>query len=304
MMFATESDSGSTARTRAGRRNPTRPATRVGFPAPSTPPVDGLPSPTVSAAEVIALRPSPRSVTYTHESIVEGDDADALWDLYAAAMRPVDDVAAMQHLEDRDVVVAAFAEPEITKVIARVGSTPVGLGMITARLDLINGISPGFFANQFPQHDAEDRIFYLTAVLVDPDRRGKTVFSRLLNELTHIAERVGGVMIFDTCSFNREHHRMDTVVQRIVDRFPRSSWKVIDQQTWYAAELPIRRRTSRRTTRCEFRGRPPPLHRSAVPPSRAVGERCQRVRTARWRRGGRSIRARSAGTLSAATAWE
>ncbi len=237
-MSATESDSGSKARTRAGRQHPARPATWLGFPAPTTPPVDGLVSPTLSAAEVIALRPSPRSVTYTHESIVEGDDADALWGLYAAAMRPVDEVAAMQHLEDRDIVVAAFAEPEITKVIAWVGSTPVGLGMITPRLDLISGISPVFFTNQFPQHGAEDRIFYVSAVLVDPDRRGKTVFSRLLNELTYIAERVGGVMIFDTCSFNREHHRMDTVVQRIVDRFPRSSWQVIDQQTWYAAVLP------------------------------------------------------------------
>ena len=186
---------------------------------------------------MIALRPSTRSITYTHETVLASDDAEALWELYVAAMGPVDEVAAMLHLEDRDVVFAAFEAPEMIKVVARAGSVPVGLGMITPRLDLIPGISPAFFENQFPDH-ADGRIFYVSAVLVDPNRRGKTVFSRLLNEMTYIAERVGGVMVFDTCSFNREGHRMDAVVQRIVDRFPRSSWQIIDQQTWYAAELP------------------------------------------------------------------
>lgn len=237
-MTATESDSSATTRTRRANRVPLRPGALAGFPAPTTPSVAGLPSPTLSSAEVIARRPSTRRVTYTHETVVVGEDGDKLWALYAAAMRPVDEVAAMQHLEDREVVMAAFAAPEITKIIAWCESVPVGLGMITPRLELIVGISPTFFRNQFPEHGAGNRIFYVSAVLVDPDRRGKTVFSRLLNELTHVAERVGGIMIFDTCSFNREHHRMDVVVQRIVDRFPRSSWQVIDQQTWYAAELP------------------------------------------------------------------
>ena len=237
-MSATQSDSGSVIRTRPGRPGAARPSVRSGLPAPTTPPVPGLPSPTMSSGAVIALRPTTRSVTYTHESIVVGDEAEALWELYASAMRPVDEVAAMQHLEDREVVMAAFASPDIQKVVARVDSIPVGLGMITHRLELVTGISPVFFRNQFPLHGADSRIFYVTAVLVDPARRGKTVFSRLLNELTYIAERVGGVMIFDTCSFNRENHRMDTVVQRIVDRFPRSTWQVLDQQTWYAAELP------------------------------------------------------------------
>ena len=59
--------------------------------------------------------------------------------------------------------------------------------MITARFELVNGVSPSFFANQFPEHDAHDRIFYGTVVMVDPDRRGMTVFSRLFNELTQIA---------------------------------------------------------------------------------------------------------------------
>lgn len=237
-LMATESRRETTSRERSGRRIPTRPGLRPAFPPPTSRPVRGLPSPTVSSGEVIAERASRPTITYTHETVIAGEEAEALWALYACAMEPVDDLAALRHFEPRDEVLRAFAEPEITKIVARSGPTPIGLVIITNRLDMIPGVSPAFFENKFPEHATLQRIFYVSAVLVDPNRRGRTVFSRLLNEMTGIAQRVGGVMVFDTCDFNRENYRMDTVVQRIVDRFPRSTWKVIDQQTWYAAELP------------------------------------------------------------------
>ncbi len=236
-MPATESDQTAITRTRSGRPIPTRPGLRSIFPAPVSPPVAGLASPTVPAADVVASRPTP-VITYVHEAAVTGAAADALWDLYQRALAPLDEVAAMLHVEDRDVVLSAFAHPEMTKIVAYDGTTPIGLGMITKRLELVTGVSQSFFANQFPEHADHDRIFYGTAVMVDPRQRGMTIFSRIYTEMWQIPARIGGVLIFDTCRFNRDNFGADDIVDHIAARFPRSSWKVIDQQSWYAAELP------------------------------------------------------------------
>lgn len=225
-------------RTRSGRPIPTRPGIRPSLPAPTSPPVPGLPSPRVSAAEVVATRPSPPAITYVHEHVVTGTDADALWELYVRALSPLDEVAAMLHVEARATVQEAFEHPDMIKVVAYDGTNPVGLGMITNRIELVTGVSPAFFANRFPEHADRNRIFYGTAVLVDPRQRGMTVFSRIYTEMWQIPARTGGVLIFDTCKFNRDNFGADDIVDHIAARFPKSSWSVIDQQSWYAAELP------------------------------------------------------------------
>ena len=237
-MSTTERDPSVTTRTRSGRPIPTRPGFRPTFPAPTSPPVAGLASPTVSAAEVVVRHASPPVITYVHEVSVTGVAADALWDLYERALSPLDEIAAMLHVEDRELVLEAFAHPEMIKVVAYDGTTPVGLGMITNRLELVTGVSPSFFANQFPEHADRDRIYYGTAVMVDPTQRGMTIFSRIYTEMWQIPAHTGGVLIFDTCRFNRDNFGADDIVDHIAARFPRSSWSVIDQQSWYAAELP------------------------------------------------------------------
>lgn len=237
-MATTESDPRTITHTRSGRPIPTRPGIRPAFPAPTSPPVPGLPSPTVSAAEVIAARPVAPVITYVHEHVVTGVAADALWELYVRALAPLDEVAAMLHVESRAIVQESFEHPDMIKVVAYDGLEPVGLGMITNRLELVTGVSPAFFANRFPEHADRNRIYYGTAVLVDPRQRGMTVFSRIYTEMWQIPARTGGVLIFDTCKFNRDIFGADEIVDHIAGRFPNSSWSVIDQQSWYAAELP------------------------------------------------------------------
>lgn len=68
--------------------------------------------------------------------------------------------------------------------------------------------------------------------------RGMTIFSRIYTEMWQIPAKTGGVLVFDTCKFNRDNFGADEIVDHIASRFPRSSWSVLDQQTWYAAELP------------------------------------------------------------------
>jgi hypothetical protein len=53
-----------------------------------------------------------------------------------------------------------------------------------------------------------------------------------------IAAESSGVLAFDVCSFNRAHMRADSIAGRLASQFPGGSVSVVDQQTWYVAELP------------------------------------------------------------------
>ncbi len=227
-----------TRRNRAIKPIPTRPGVRPTLPPPTTGPVSGLPTPTMSTSELLSATPQASQLSLTSETEVVGEDAEALWNLYVEAMEPLDQVAALLHLEERELLLRRFADPGITKVIGWDGSEPVGLGLITNDFGLVDDISADFFANQFPEAAECDALFYGMAVLVKPTQRGLSMFSRIYIEMWQIPARVGGVLIFDTCKFNRDNFGADDIIEHIASNFPNAKTSVIDQQTWFAAELP------------------------------------------------------------------
>ena len=225
--------------TRTGKPIPTRPGLRPSLPQPNdSKPVDGLEATTMSTSQLTEERPATAPLSISSETEVVGDLAEALWVLYQETMEPLDQVAAMKHLEPYEVMMQRFADPGIIKVIGWDGTEPVGLGLITNDFDLVGEISLDFFANKYPEHAERDAIFYGMAVLVKPTQRGMTMFSRIYIEMWQIPARVGGVLIFDTCKFNRDNFGADDIIQHIAANFPKSNCSVIDQQTWYVAELP------------------------------------------------------------------
>ncbi len=208
------------------------------FAPPTTAPIEGLPAPQVRTSDLIAGERRRAASSITIENVVEGAFADQLWELYKAAIGPLDQIAALRHLDSEADMLATFAEPAITKIIAWDGDEPVGLGLITNQLELVPEISPDFFNERYAEQAARDAVYYGMAVLVKASSRGLTVFPRVYLEMWQIPASVGGVLIFDMCRFNRDFFEGDTLVENIAANFPNSSWKVIDQQTWYAAELP------------------------------------------------------------------
>lgn len=224
---------------RNGKPIPTRPGLRPTLPTPSTaPPPDGLDGQTVSTSELVDAGQPASHFSLTSETEVVGEAAESLWALYREVMGPLDQVAALKHLESEELMMQRFADPGITKVIGWHGDEPVGLGLITNDFALVGEISPDFFNNKFPEHAERNAIFYGMAVLVKPTQRGMTMFSRIYIEMWQIPARVGGVLIFDTCKFNRDNFGADDIVAHIASNFPKASWSTIDQQTWYVAELP------------------------------------------------------------------
>ena len=195
-------------------------------------------APEAASGSIIENHRSAPPVHITHETTVTGATAEALWEAYYANFKPLGPLAILQHCYSREEVMAEFANPRITKIVGWQDGMPVGLAMVTNSLDDVPQISPEFLRSTYPEHAAKNTIYFGILVMVAPGVRGLTLFSRLSIELWQIPALAGGVLVYDVCDFNRITFDAATLSQRIADNFPQSSVKVIDRQTWYAAELP------------------------------------------------------------------
>ena len=178
------------------------------------------------------------AVVITHEQIVDGHDAELLWEAYRANFEPLAELAMLQHVFTRDEVLAELANPRILKIVGRENGRPVGLGLVTNSLDDVPQISPAFLHAKYPDHAERDAIYFGILVMVAPEHRGRTLFTRLYTEMWQVPARVGGVLAFDVCDFNRLAFDADALAQRIADQFPEASVGVVDRQSYYVAELP------------------------------------------------------------------
>jgi hypothetical protein len=183
-------------------------------------------------------RISPGRSRLTRELVIDGDRAEALWEMYREAFEPLETVAIQQHLWSKEDVLAELADDRIVKFIVSNDDGPVGMCMITNSLDLVPMISPVFLRSLYPQHAERDAIFYGIMIFVKAGSRGRTTFARLGAHMAQEAALSGGVVVFDMCRFNRESRALDDNLLRLSAPFKNSSMSVVDQQTWLAVELP------------------------------------------------------------------
>ncbi|CAB4884593.1 unannotated protein [freshwater metagenome] len=195
-------------------------------------------APAPSSGSILDQHPRASPIHITHETSITGAHADALWDAYRANFEPLASLAVLQHFYSRDEVLAELSNPRILKIVGWQDGQPVGLAMVTNSLEDVPQISPEFLRSSYPDHAATNTIYFGILVMVVPELRGRTLFSRLYIELWQVPATAGGVLVFDICDFNRLSFEADTLTQRIADNFPQSSVRVIDRQTWYVAELP------------------------------------------------------------------
>lgn len=174
----------------------------------------------------------------TRDLVVEGAAAEAIWEMYEEAFTPLDELAAQRHLWTREEVLAELANPAIVKFVGWSGDYPVGLAMVTNELELVPMISPAFLRHRFPEQAARNAIFYGIVIFVRTGFRGKTLFARLSMLMGQETARHGGVVLFDVCSYNRENGAVDDNLGRLAVPFRNSAMTLVDQQSWFAIELP------------------------------------------------------------------
>ena len=180
----------------------------------------------------------PAAVQISVERVVTGAVADELWHQYWANFEPLQTLAVQKQHSDRDEFLELLANPAVITYVGWDGSRPVGMAMITNSLDDVPELSPDFLRARFPEQAARDAIYVGIYVMVDPQHRGLTLFHRLYMECWQLAAQARGVLVVDTCEFNRTTFDTDGLAQRVGESFPNCTVSVLDRQTWYAAELP------------------------------------------------------------------
>ena len=204
---------------------------------------------TTPDSRAIELPPEPRPISssrYTEptqvpislERVVTGAVADELWRQYWANFEPLQRLAVQKQHSDREEFMWLLAYPVVLTYIGWEGARPVGMAMITSSLEDVPELSPDFLRARFPEQAARNAIYVGIYVMVDPEHRGLTLFHRLYMECWQLAARASGVLVVDTCEFNRTAFDTDELARRIGEGFPNCTVSVLDRQTWYAAELP------------------------------------------------------------------
>lgn len=183
------------------------------------------------------LTSAPRA-QITRELTIVGERAEALWQIYHEAFAPLAELAMQQHLWTRDEILAELANPDIVKFVGTSGDEPVGLCMVTNELESVPMISPEFLRARYPEQAARNAIFYGVVIFVRTGYRGRTLFARLGTHAGQEAATKSGVIVFDVCSFNRMHASLDDNLRRLAQSFPNSSMDLLDQQSWFAIEVP------------------------------------------------------------------
>jgi hypothetical protein len=191
-----------------------------------------------ATGSIIDQHPPAPAVTITHELVITGEPAEALWRAYRENFEPLRSLAILRHFDTHEEVLDQLANPRIHKIVGWQDDEPVGLAMVTNSLEDVTEISPEFLRTKYPEYAARDAIYCGMLVMVSHALRGRTLFGRLYTELWQVPALEAGILVFDVCEFNRMMFDTDELTKRIAERFPRSAVDVLDRQTWYVAELP------------------------------------------------------------------
>jgi predicted GNAT superfamily acetyltransferase len=170
--------------------------------------------------------------------VIVGDDADVLWRHYWANFEPLTELSVQKQHSDREEMIELLANPRVLKIVGREAGRPVGFAMITNWLDDVPELSPRFLRRRYPEHAARNAIYVGVYVVVAPEHRGITLFHRLYLDCWQLVANNAGVLVVDTCEFNRQAFDTDALANRIARAFPNSTVAELDRQTWYAMELP------------------------------------------------------------------
>lgn len=185
-----------------------------------------------------AGRPRAR-VSVTMETDPDPSVGATLWQQYVTAFTPLQELALLNHLYRESEFMALFFDPTVTKLIGWSGSDPVGLAMVTNNLDAVPQISPPFLYRRYPDLAARDAIFFGILVFVADERRGRTLFARLISGMGQLAAHADGLIVFDVCRHNMETFALHEQLARVATWFPRSSFEAIDAQSYFAARFPL-----------------------------------------------------------------
>lgn len=174
----------------------------------------------------------------THELIVDGSDAEILWEQYYEAFAPLEELALLSHMYPRATFDDLLADARVVKIVAWRNGRPAGLSMVTNRLEVVPQISPAFLRRRYPDQAEREAIWFGIILFVAPALRRSTVFARLMLASGELAASDDGVIVMDVCEHNLRTTGWEANLGALASLFPRSAVERIDSQSYWGVTLP------------------------------------------------------------------
>src|SRR4051812_8237919 len=153
--------------------------------------------------------------------VVTGAEAEACWSFYDRAFEELRIKAAQRHAMTRDEFDDVMVDGRVDKILAaKPGSDgPCGMATLTNDLKAVPLISPEYYAHRWPQFYAEQKIYYVGFLAIDPNYHGTGVLSKLLSSMCAIVPPEGGILAADICSFNEDSLKLPELFARVCGTF-------------------------------------------------------------------------------------
>jgi GNAT superfamily N-acetyltransferase len=174
-------------------------------------------------------------------TVVDGPEAEACWSFYDRAFEGLRARAAQRHALTRNEFDDQMVDDRVIKHIVfdaeNVGK-PVGMTTVTNDLSAVPLISPEFYAARWPRFYAEQQIWYVGFLAVDPDYHGTGVLAQMIGSICEVIPQHGGVVAADICQFNQDAMLLPDAFGRLAGTFTRQPDKQrLDTQVFWGYEF-------------------------------------------------------------------
>jgi len=160
--------------------------------------------------------------------------------MYFETFKDFNTLAVPRHLMYRSEFDEVMRDERVQKYLClEDDGTLSGLATYTNDLSAVPLIAPEYFERHWPEHYANNRIWYIGFVCVHPEAQGHEAFAQMVEQMYLIAVTQNGLVGLDICSYNDEVRNMSRVFRVMIRRLTKEmKFTRIDQQSYWLYEFP------------------------------------------------------------------
>jgi hypothetical protein len=181
------------------------------------------------------------TISLVAKPVVAGLEAEACWAFYDRAFEKLRAQAAQRHAMTRSEFEDQMGDPRVIKHIVyndADSSKPAGMMTLTNDLAAVPLISPEFYQARWPLHYAQQDIWYVGFLAIDPDYHGTGVLAQMIAAMCAVIPSHGGVIATDICQFNQEGTLRPAMFNRLAGTFARQpEQQRLDTQVFWGYEF-------------------------------------------------------------------
>jgi hypothetical protein len=154
------------------------------------------------------------------------------WSWYTKTFEDVNRKAANRHVMFFDEFKEVMYDNAITKyVVTGEGNQIVGMSVLTNQLSHWSLLSPQYYAEKFPEHFEQERLWYIGFVGVTG---GLGTFSKLIRSMHYKVHHSNGIALMDFCMYNVDTKHLPAMTLRLLKSInPAFEGRMIDEQQFW-----------------------------------------------------------------------